>query len=230
MQPSSRRRLVSGAAALMLMGATLVSTAGSALAGQTRTITIGSPDGHGNVSNGVLTFTAATSGGATRTDVTVINSSGHTLSDAHLLINLDHSALPTDVKIVAVFNGDAGLCPPFIDPVASLNCSFDNMAAKDVTSTRSLSLVFSVGNPGAHTIQVELKVAETGSDVGSNQNYAIAQSTINVWSPTCQNVQTFVPPRQAKNLDLPTGLTGCNPDQRSGLVIPAQADGSLVPH
>lgn len=229
MQPLSKRRLAGGAAALMLIGATLLSTAGSALAGQTRTITLGSPDSHGNVTAGLLTFTSATSGGATRTDITAINSSGHTLSNAHLLIGLDKvNNLPSDVKIIAVFGGDYLLCPNVTDPVTSLDCAFGNMAAKGATSSHSISVAFSVANAGNHDISVELKVSETGSDVGSNQNFAVATNTVSVGAQTCDALATFVPPNKTEPL-LPHDATDCATDQqRSSLGVPPRAAGILV--
>ena len=83
-------------------------------------------------------LTALTAGGVTRTDVTITNESGHTLSNAHFLVGLDQVTLPTDVKVVAVFNGNAASCPTISDPVSTLDCNFGNIGAKANQKTRSL--------------------------------------------------------------------------------------------
>ena len=218
MQRTSKRRLVRGAAGLLLIGATLLSTGGSALAGQTRDIEIT-----------MTPLTAVTAGGVTTTDVTITNTSGHTLSNAHFLVGLDQVALPSDVKIVAVFNGDAASCPTITDPVATLDCAFGNIGAKANQKTRNLSLAFSVGSGGLHSISVELKVSETGSDVGSNVNYQTATATVTPSAATCNAFATFLPPGIGETL-MPTVGTDCDTSdpQRSFVVVPATTNGTLA--
>jgi hypothetical protein len=218
MHRTSKRRLVGGAAGLLLIGATLLSTGGVALAGQTREITIT-----------MSPLTAVTAGGVTRTDVTITNVSGHTLSNAHFLVGSDQVSLPSDVKIVAVFNGDAASCPTITDPVSTLDCSFGNIGSKPNHRTRTLSLAFSVGSGGPYTISVELKVSETGSDVGSNTNYQTASATITPSAATCDALATFLPPGIGKTLTPVVG-TDCDTtdSQRSFIVVPKTTDGTLA--
>jgi hypothetical protein len=218
MQRTSKRRLVGGAAGLLLIGATFLSTGGAALAGETRDITIT-----------MTPLTALTAGGVTRTDVTITNVSGHTLSNAHFLVGLDQVSLPSDVKVVAVFNGDAASCPTITDPVSTLDCAFGNIGSKANQRTRSLSLAFSVGSGGLHTISVEVKVAETGSDVGSNTNFQTASASITPGAANCDSLATFLPPGIGKTLTPEVG-TDCDTTdaQRSFIVVPATTGGTLA--
>jgi hypothetical protein len=217
MRATSIRRLAGGVAGLLLVGATLLST-GSALAGETREVTIAT-----------TTPTPVTAGGVTRTDITITNVSGHTLSNAHFLINLDMARpLPSDVAIVAVFGPNSAACPTITDPVTTLDCAFGNIGSKPSQRTRQLSVAFSVGAEGAHGIDVEVKVAETGSDVGSNTNFRTATISVDAGEATCHNLATFLPPGVAKTLS-PADASSCvNPAQKSGLVVPAAASGNLV--
>src|SRR5439155_15665221 len=126
----------------------------------------------------LTTLTPVSAGGVTMTNITITNVSGHTLSNAHFLIGLDQVApLANGAAVVAVFGGDSGVCPPVTDPVTTYDCAFGNIGAKASQRTRHLSVAFSVGS-AVSDIKVELKVAETGTDVGSNTNYKTATASV----------------------------------------------------
>jgi hypothetical protein len=218
MRATSMRRLVGGAAALMLVGATLLSTGSVALAGETRDITID-----------FTTLTAVSAGGATRTDITITNVSGHTLSNSHFLIGLDHAVNATDVTVVSVYGADAGACPVITTPVTTLDCPFGNIGAKANQKTKHLTVIFGVGASGPHGILVELKVAETGSDVGSNTNYKTATLSTDASVGDCDHLATFKLPGDG-TVVLPVLGEDCatSDHQRSGLIVPPSDSGNLA--
>jgi hypothetical protein len=218
MRATSMRRLVGGAAALSLIGAMLLSTGPTVLAGETRDITIAM-----SAPNGL------TAGGVTKTDITITNASGHTLSNAHFLIGTDHAVNASDVTIVSVFNDSSGLCPTVTTPVPTYDCNYGNIGAKANQKVRTLSVAFGVGSEGLHTITVELKVAETGSDVGSNTNYKTASVSSTPSPASCDSLATYKLPGDG-TLVIPTAGTDCatSDTQRSGLLVPANANGNVV--
>jgi len=217
MQRMTKRRFFGGAAALLVVAATLLSMTGAALAANTRDITVS------------MTTTPVTVNGVTKADISFTNTSGHTLTNAHLLIGLDQVApLTSGVAIVAVFGGDSAACPAVTDPVTTLDCAFGNIGSKPNQRTRSLSVAFSVGAATSYDIAVEVKVAETGTDVGSNPNFATKTVTVTTTAATCDTLATFLPPGVAKQLT-PDTTAGCGSDpQRSSLFVPANANGNVV--
>jgi hypothetical protein len=218
MRATSMRRLIGGAAALSLVGAMLLSTGSTVLAGETRDITI------------VMTpLNGLTAGGVTKTDITITNVSGHTLSNAHFLIGLDHALNTSDITVVSVFNDSSGLCPTVTTPVTTYDCAYGNIGAKANQKVRTLSVAFGVGSVGAHTINVELKVAETGSDVGSNTNYKTASVSVTPSAASCNSLATYKLPGDG-TLVIPTAGADCatSDTQRSGLLVPANDNGNVV--
>jgi hypothetical protein len=211
------RRLVGGTAALVLVGAALLSSTGSAIAGEARIISLS-----------MSALSAVSSGGVTKTDITFSNDSGHTLSNTHFLIGLDQVTLPSDVKVVAVFGGDSGVCPVVTDPVSTYDCNFGNIGAKPNQKTRSFSVAFSVGATGPHDISVEVKVSETGSDVGSNVNFQTATASVTASEGTCDTTTTYIPPGLAKTVLPETGTCATTDLQRSALGLPKSNTGNFV--
>ena len=218
MKPSSRRRLVGAAAALMLIGATLLSTAGSALAGTTRDIYVGS-DPAFSADPGTLTFSPVTAGGSSVTNVFVKNIDNQTLNHVVLTFLLNQGGVTLSGT---AFGTNASSCS---SDGTTLTCDFGQLKQK---ATRSWSMWVDAAGSGSFQFNGKVFFDESLNPNGGNTQINDVFGTVDVGSPNCQNVQTFVPPGQVKNLNLPTGLTGCNPDQQSGLVIPAKADGSLV--
>jgi hypothetical protein len=219
MRATSTRRLIGGAAALTLIGATLLSSGSTVLAGETRDITIDTTG-----------LTPVSAGGVTKTDITITNASGHTLTNAHFLIGLDQvKNLPGDVTVVSVFGGDSGVCPTVTTPVSTYDCAFGNISYKPNQKTRSLSVVFGVGASGPHSISVEVKVAETGSDVGSNVNYNTATLSTTASQGDCNHLATYKVPGDG-TLVIPVigGSCDTSDSQRSGLLVPANANGNVV--
>jgi len=219
MRATSMRRLIGGAAALTLIGATLLSSGSTVFAGETRDITIDTTG-----------LTPVSAGGVTKTDITITNVSGHTLSNAHFLIGLDQVAnLPGDVTVVAVFGGDSGVCPVVTTPVSTYDCAFGNIGAKPSQQVRKLSVAFAVGASGVHDISVEVKVSETGTDVGSNANFKTATVSTTASLGDCDHLATFKVPGDG-TLTIPVVGGSCNTtdSQRSGLLVPANAIGNLV--
>jgi hypothetical protein len=202
----------------MLIGATLLSTGSIALAGETRDITID-----------FTALTPVSAGGVTRTDITITNVSGHTLSNSHFLIGLDHALNAADVTVVSVYGGDSGVCPVVTTPVATYDCAFGNIGAKPSQKIRHLTVVFGVGASGTHAILVELKVAETGSDVGSNTNYKTQTLSADASVGDCDHLATFKLPGDG-TIVLPVLGGDCTTTdhQRSGLIVAAAAGGNVA--
>jgi len=219
MRATSMRRLVGGAAALTLIGSTLLATAGGAAAGDTRVLDIHSPD----QPFGVLTFTEVGPGGVTKTDVVVTNNGKQNLSHAHLLIGAPSGAdLPADYSVADVFGlQGAGSCT---FTATTVDCDFGSLTSKGAGSTRTVSIAFNVGAAtSTSAITVTIKVAENVSDVGSNQNFRQASGIPAVDGANCHGYATYV---LNVHGDLPLApASGCAQDQLTSLGLKANSNG-----
>jgi hypothetical protein len=188
MRATSMRRLIGGAAALMLVGAMLL-TAGGVTAGQTRILDIRSP---GELDAGALSFTPVSPGGATKTDVVVTNNGKQNLTKAHLLIGgTDGVALPDTISVADVFGlSGAGTCT---FTAATVDCDYGSLTSKGAGKTRQVSIAFNVGaTTPPSPIVITIKVAENVQDVGSNQNFQQATGTPTVDGPSCHGYATYI--------------------------------------
>jgi hypothetical protein len=221
MRAISMRRLVGGAAALTLIGSTLLATAGGVTAGQTRILDIRSP---GQVDPGSLSFSEVGPGGVTKTDVVVTNNGKQNLTKAHLLIGApDGADLPADFSIADVFGlQGAGTCS---FSATTLDCDFGSLTSKGPGKTRQVSIAFNVGAAtSTSAIVITIKVAENVQDVGSNTNFQQASGTPTVDGANCHGYATYVLSIHG-DLPLAPAATGCAQDQLSSLGLKANSDG-----
>jgi len=189
MHRTLKRRVVGGAAGLLLIGATLLGTAGAVSAGQTRILQIQSPTA---TADGLLTFSQVGPGGVTLTDVFVSNNGKQTLTKAHLLIGVPGGAdLPSGITIADVFGlQGAGTCA---HSATTLECDFGSLTSNGAGKTRQVTIAFNVGSTtSASAIVITIKVAETVQDVGSNRNYSQASGTPTVDAASCHTYTTYV--------------------------------------
>lgn len=227
MRATSMRRLVGGAASLLLICTMLLTTAGVATAGETRNLDIGSP---GATTAYTLTFTKVGPSGVTKTDIAISNNGKQNLTKAHLYIGLSGSAsLPTGVTIADVFGQQgAGTCT-WTSGGTTLDCDFGSLTAKGPGKTRQVSVAFNVGatTPTA-AIAATIKVAENVQDVGSNLNFRTATGTPVVDGASCHEYTTYVV-RIHGPLDLaPTSADCTGESQQSALHIPEDAGNGLA--
>jgi hypothetical protein len=209
MRATSMRRLLGGAAALMLVGVTLLGSAAAVSAGQTRLLEIGSP---GQVA-GVLSFTQVGPGGVTKTDVFVSNNGKQNLTKGHLLIGVaGGQPLPDGISIADVFGlQGAGTCS---FTTSTLDCDFGSLTSKGPGKTRTVSIAFNVGSSApASDIIITIKVAETVQDVGSNRNFEQAQGSPAVDSASCHAYATYVLQVHAP-LALEPTIADCSDEQQ----------------
>jgi hypothetical protein len=189
MHRSLKRRLVGGAGALLLIGATVLGSAGAVSAGQTRILEIKSPTA---TADGLLTFSQVGPGGATVTDVFISNNGKQNLTKAHLLIGVTGGVdLPSGITIADVFGlQGAGTCA---STTTTLDCDFGSLTSKGPGKTRQVSIAFNVGaTTSASAIVITIKVAETVQDVGSNRNFEQASGTPTVDAASCHTYTTYV--------------------------------------
>jgi len=224
MNPSSRRRLVGAAAALMLIGATLLSSAGSAMAatGSTRLVYVGSDPGF-SLGNGTITFTPVSAGQQTASAVYVKNIDNQTLNHVVLTFPRDQG---NGVTIDGtVFGTDAASCPT---SVSNITCDFGQMRAK---ATHSFTLVLtasSATSPTTPNIHGTIVYNESTNPNGGNPQINDITGTLNVAAASCNSLAAFLPPGQAKSF-LPSDGTTCGSDgQRSGLGVPSNGNGNVI--
>ena len=216
MRATSMRRLFGGAAALMLVGTTLLTAAGTALAADTRFLYVG-PDPAFTANNDTLAFTPVTTGGDSLSTIYVKNVDNQSLT--HVVITV---ARVQGENTVAgqVLGPDAGSCAVSTD---AITCDFGNLKAR---ATRQFSII--VHATTSTDISAKIVFNESNNPNGGNQQIDQAHSTISVGAASCHTLATFLPPGIAKTL-VPDDGTGCvNPAQKSGLVVPAAANGSVV--
>jgi hypothetical protein len=216
MRATSMRRLIGGAAALMLVGTTLLIAAGSALGADTRKMYIG-PDPDFTTGNGTLAFTPVTAGGDTLSTIYVKNIDNQTLT--HVVITIDKSQNGATVS-GQILGPDKAKCDGTIDPIT---CDFGNLKAD---ATRQFSIIITTP-AGTGDVLAKIVFNESNNPKGGNQQIESAHATPVVGDATCNTLATFLPPGIAKSLLPDTGK--CSTDtQRSGLIVPAATDGNVV--
>ena len=218
MRATSMRRALGGAAALMLIGTMLLTTAGSALAATTRFLYVGSDPGF-SLDNGVITFTPVSSGGDTLSAVYVKNIDNQNLT--HVVITFDR--LQGGVSISdQVLGANQANCTATADLIT---CDFGNIKAR---STRAFQLILTTPSAGTVGIHGTVVFDESNNLNGGNHQINAVDGQLVVAATTCHTLATFLPPGIAKTL-VPDDGTGClNPAQKSGLIVPAAATGSVV--
>jgi hypothetical protein len=217
MRATSMRRLFGGAAALMLIGTMLLTTAGSALAATTRFLYVGSDPGF-SLDNGVITFTPVSSGGDTLTAVYVKNIDNQNLT--HVVITFDR--LQGGVSISdQVLGANKANCAATADLIT---CDFGNIKAR---STRAFQLILTAPSAGTVGIHGTVVFDESNNPNGGNRQINAVDGALVVAATTCNSLATFLPPGIGKSLLPDTGSCGTD-GQRSGLVVPANANGNVV--
>ena len=218
MRATSTRRLLGGAAALMLAGATLLTAAGSAFGADTRLLYVG-PDPNFANGQGTLTFTGVSSGGSSLSTVYVKN--------------VDNQNLTHVVLTFARTQGSVSIQNTILGPNASscsatdslITCDFGNLKAR---ATRSFSLILDAPSAGTVAIHGTVVFNESTNPNGGNTQINAVDGDLVVAATSCNALATFLPPGIAKTL-APSDGTACATDgQRSALSVPANPNGSLV--
>lgn len=213
MRATSMQRLAGGSAALLLAGATMLG-AGSALAGETRLLDIQFAT---QVDSGAP-FTKVSTGGVTKTDITVTNNGKQTLTKAHLLIGgPDGIALPAGFSVALVYDlKGSGTCS---NSTATVDCDFGSLTSRGPGATRTVSIAFGVGSTTGD-VTATIKVSENVQDVGSNSNFRRVTATAVVDDASCDALATFLLPGHGQTLLDPTAKC-ISTDQKSKITIPA---------
>ena len=228
MRATSMRRLVGGTASLMLIGTMLLTATGSALGADTRKIYIG-PDPNALVKsvanadlvgNGTLTFTAVSAGSDALSNIYIRNIDNQSLTHVVVTIpKVQGSATVSD----QVLGQNAGNCDT--SGATAIVCDFGNLKAG---ASKAFSLIIHAGAAGTAPITAGIVFNESNNPNGGNQQIESADGTLTAGAATCNTLATFLPPGIAKTL-LPTDGTACVTDgQRSGLIVPAAANGNVV--
>jgi hypothetical protein len=221
MRAMSLRRLAGAAATLMLTGALLLTTTGSALAGKpsggTRHLYVGPDSGYKN-DLGSLTFTPVSSGGQSASNVYVKNVDNQTLT--HVVISFARSQGGTTIS--QVLGTAASFCLPL--GVTTVTCDFGNLTAG---ATRDFTLIVDTTVTESLSYSGTVTFNESSNPNGGNPQISTVSGTLAVSETTCDALATFLPPGIGKTLTPDNGA--CSTDkQRSSLAVPANANGSLV--
>lgn len=215
MRATSTRRLVGGAASLMLIGTMLLSATGSALAADTRKIYLGA-DPAFSANPGVLTFTAVTTGGASLSTIYVKNIDNQSLT--HVVITIQRSQGANSVE-GQVLGPDAAKCAV---GATAITCDFGNLKAK---ASRQFSII--VDAQTSTDVSAQIVFNESNNLNGGNQQIDQAHAVISVGPATCNSLATFLAPGIARNLLPDTG--SCATDaQRSAIDVPASDNGNVA--
>jgi hypothetical protein len=202
----------------MLVGTMLLTTAGSAIGADTRKVYIG-PDPDHVVGNGTLSFTPVTAGGDSLSTIYIKNIDNQSLT--HVVVTIAKSQNGSTISD-QVLGPNASKCDSSIDPIT---CDFGNLKAN---ATRQFSIIVHAGPAPSSDLSAKIVFNESNNPNGGNQQIESADATLPIGDATCDRVATFLPPGIAKQL-LPDDGTTCSGDgQRSGLIIPASSDGSIV--
>jgi len=218
MRATSMRRLIGGAAALMLIGATLLSTAGSTLAGA-RILYVGSDPGF-VLNPGTITFSAVSTGGASISTVYVYNGSGQNLT--HVVVTFTQ-AQPSGVTIRdLVLGANAASCSA---SGGVLTCDFGSLKSK---ASRSFVLIANAPTTaGTYAVAGQVVFDESNNLNGGNPQINSIGGSLVVDPETCNSAETFLPPLVSDNLAPDTGSCAGD-DQRSSINVPANGSGQLV--
>ena len=218
MRATSMRRLLGGAAALLLAGATLLTASGSALGATTRFLYVG-PDSNYVLNNGTLSFTPVSTGNPSASTVYVKNIDNQNLT--HVVITFDQSQGAVSIADT-VYGANASSCSAADDLIT---CDFGNLKAK---ATRSFVLVLSATSVGSFAVHGTVVFNESTNPNGGNTQINAVDGTIDVSATSCNALAAFLPPGQTKTF-LPDDGTACPTDeQRSALGVPANANGNVV--
>lgn len=218
MRATSMRRLIGGAAALVLVGTTLLTAAGSVLGADTRKIYIG-PDPAFTAGNGTLAFTPVTAGGDSLSTIYVKNIDNQSLT--HVVITIAKSQNGSTVSD-QVLGPNASKCDSSIDPIT---CDFGNLKAG---ATRQFSIIINAGALASSGIAAKIVFNESNNPNGGNQQIEQATGSLPIGAATCNSLATFLPPGIGKTL-IPNDGTTCSADgQRSFLIIPAADNGNVA--
>lgn len=218
MRATSMRRLVGGAAALMLVGTTLLTVTGTALGADTRKVYIG-PDPAFTAGNGTLTFTPVTAGGDSLSAIYVKNIDNQSLT--HVVITIAKSQNGSTVSD-QVLGANASSCTA---SATAITCDFGNLKAR---ATRQFSIIINAGAAGASAISAKIVFNESNNPNGGNQQIESADGSLPIGGATCNILATFLPPGIAKTLLPDDGTTCAGDGQRSGLIVPAASNGNIV--
>jgi hypothetical protein len=221
MRATSMRRLVGGAAALMLVGATLLTATGTALAAKpvdgTRHLYVG-PDSSFKADLGLLTFVPVSAGGQSASTVYVKNVDNQTLT--HVVITFARQQGGTSVS--QIYGTGAGACLPL--GATTITCDFGNLNAG---ATSRFTLVIDTTVVETFDFKGTIVFNESNNPNGGNPQISEIKGSLGVTTTTCNSLATFVPPGIAKRL--PADTSGCSGDpQHSALGVPANADGNIV--
>ena len=197
----------------------------TALAGNTRNITIGSP----GAAAGTLTTTPVSAGQEFLLQVTVSNAGPQNINHGTLVIGLD------DLPNVAEAQPQTAVTPTYpvaftdgttvvsSDPTTCahpaggpVTCDFGTLAKKQ---SFSVSLVITAGSAGNLPLKATTKVAENANDNGANNDTFAAESVVAVGAPTCAGIFGYLPAGQAKQLS----TTALSCAQGIDLNVPAAA-------
>ncbi|HEY3164899.1 MAG TPA: hypothetical protein VGJ71_11095 [Candidatus Limnocylindrales bacterium] len=220
MRATSMRKLIGTAAALMLVGATLLTT-GSALAAKptdgTRHLYVG-PDSNYKLNPGLLTFTPVSAGGQSASNVYVKNVDNQTLT--HVVITFARTQ--GGATISQVYGTASSYCLPLGD--TTVTCDFGNLLAG---TTRDFTLLIDASIAGTFTFSGTVIFNESTNPNGGNPQISTVSGTLAVGETSCDSFATFLPPGIAKTLTPDTGDCASDP-QRSGLGVPANANGNVI--
>jgi hypothetical protein len=220
MRATSMRRLLVGAAALMLAGATVLAASGSALGAKpttgTRMLYVG-PDSEFKLSPGVMTFTPVSVGGQTVSTVYVKNVDNQTLT--HVTITFNN--VQGGASIDSVYGPSKDFCPKGTSTVV---CDFGNITAG---GTHQFTLVINATAAQTATFSGQIIFNEATNPNGGNPQISTDGGTLSIATASCDAASTFVLPNIGQTV-APTA-TSCSADkQRSKLFVPANANGSVV--
>jgi hypothetical protein len=224
MRATSMRRLVGGAAALLLIGATLLSTAGATLAGA-RILYVGS-DSNFVLNPGTITFSPVSAGGA-------VSSGGISISTVYVYNGSGQSL--THVVVTFAQAQDSGVT--FRDQVLGLNasnctasggvitCDFGALKTK---ASRSFVLIANApATAGTYGVVGQVVFDESNNPNGGNPQINKLGGSLVVDAASCDKAASFLPPLVGDDLVPDTGSCGTD-DQRSSLHIPANGSGQLI--
>ena len=216
MRATSTRRLVGGAASLMLIGTMLLTAAGSALAADTRKIYLG-PDPAFIANPGTLAFTPVSAGGDSLSALYLKNIDNQTLTHVVITIQRVQGANTISDQLLGA---DTRQCTV---TAATIVCDYGNLKAG---ATRQFSIIVHAQTTALVSAQIVFN--ESNNLNGGNQQIDQAAANITVAGASCNSAATFVPPGVAKALTPSDGSTCSIDHQRSGLLVPANGNGNLI--
>jgi hypothetical protein len=208
----------------MLVGATLLLSAGSTLAGA-RLLYVGSDPGFA-LNPGTITFSPVSAGGAVSTGglsistVYVYNGSGQSLT--HVVVTFSQT------QDSGVTFRDQVLGPNASNCSASggvITCDFGSLKAK---ATRSFVLIANApAIVGPYAVLGQVVFDESNNPNGGNPQKSQLSGSLVVDPETCDTAASFLPPLVSDDL-VPTNGTCAGDDQRSSLHVPSNASGQLI--